>query len=59
VKKTDSDRPQVNVRLDDEMIRLVDAKRVALQQELGTIPTRSEVVRIALEKYLKQGAKRT
>lgn len=59
MKKTDPDRPQVNVRLDDEMIRLVDAKRVALQQELGTIPTRSEVVRIALEKYLKGGAKRT
>ena len=58
MKKTDPDRPQVNVRLDDEMIRLVDAKRVALQQELGTIPTRSEVVRIALEKYLRPGVKR-
>lgn len=59
MKKTDPDRPQVNVRLDDEMIRLVDAKRVALQQELGTIPTRSEVVRIALERYLKGNLRKT
>lgn len=59
MKKTDEDRPQVNVRLDDEMIRLLDAKRVLLQRELGTIPTRSEVVRLALERYLKGGVKRT
>jgi len=52
VKGNEPDRLQVNVRLDDEMIRLVDAKRIELQPELGKIPTRSEVVRIALERYL-------
>ena len=58
MKKKERDRPQVNVRLDDDMIRLVDAKRIALQREVGTIPTRSDVVRIALEKYLKVVVKR-
>ena len=52
--KNDSERPQVNVRLDQEIIRLLDEKRIALRRELGVIPTRSEVVRIALEHYLKQ-----
>jgi len=58
VKKVDADRYQVNVRVDDEMIRLLDAKRVALLPELGAIPTRSEVVRIALERFLKVPSKK-
>jgi hypothetical protein len=41
------------VRLDAELVRLLDAKRAALQRELGTIPTRSDLVRLILEQYLK------
>jgi len=54
----EKERGQVNVRLDAELIRLLDAKRIALQLEIGTIPTRSDVVRIALEHYLKKGSGR-
>jgi Arc/MetJ-type ribon-helix-helix transcriptional regulator len=58
VKKTEKDRMQINVRLDDELISLLDEKRIELQRELGTIPTRSDVVRIALEKYLRASTKK-
>jgi Arc/MetJ-type ribon-helix-helix transcriptional regulator len=57
MKKIEADRPQVNVRLTDELIRLLDAKRVEMLPELGTIPTRSDVVRIAIERFLKPAPK--
>ena len=57
MKKTEADRPQVNVRLTDELVRLLDAKRVEMLPELGTIPTRSDVVRIAIERFLKVAPK--
>jgi Arc/MetJ-type ribon-helix-helix transcriptional regulator len=57
MKKIEADRPQVNVRLTDELVRLLDAKRVELLPELGTIPTRSDVVRIAIERFLKVAPK--
>lgn len=50
---SETERVQVNVRLDQEFVQLLDGKRIALQKELGVIPTRSDVVRLALEKYLK------
>lgn len=59
MKKTEKDRMQINVRLDDELISLLDEKRIELQRELGTIPTRSDVVRIALEKYLRASTKKS
>ncbi|HKT31011.1 MAG TPA: ribbon-helix-helix protein, CopG family [Gammaproteobacteria bacterium] len=46
------DRMQVNVRLDAELAARIDEKRTELQKQVGRIPTRSEVVRIALDKYL-------
>ena len=45
-------RIQVNVRLDTEMAKRIDEKRTQLQKELGRIPTRSDVMRMALDKYL-------
>lgn len=47
-----SDRIQINVRVDGDLIRLLDEQRIALLAKLGAIPSRSEVVRIALEEYL-------
>ena len=44
MKKIETERPQVNVRLTDELIRLLDAKRVEL-----LVRTRSDVVRIAID----------
>ena len=58
MKKTEVDRIQINVRLDNELIGLLDEKRIEFQKELGTIPTRSDVVRIALEKYLRASTKK-
>lgn len=45
-------RIQVNVRLDAEIAKRIDEKRTQLQKELGRIPTRSDVIRLALDKYL-------
>jgi ABC-type phosphate transport system auxiliary subunit len=52
-KKSTKERQQLNVRLDDEVIRQVDEKRIELQRKMGTIPTRSDILRMALEKFLK------
>lgn len=50
--KNNIDRIQVNVRVDGVLIKLLDEKRTELLNKLGTIPSRSEVVRKALEEYL-------
>ena len=47
------ERIQINVRLEPELADLLDDKRVELKEKLGKIPSRSEVVRLALEEYLK------
>lgn len=46
------DRIQVNVRMSEELARLLDQKRIELQKTLGFIPSRSEVIRMAIEAYL-------
>ena len=45
-------RAQINVRLSPELIEQLDRKRIELQPKLGKIPTRSDVMRLALEAYL-------
>lgn len=52
--KETQERIQVNVRLDGDLIRLLDERRTELLSQLGSIPSRSEVVRIALEEYLRK-----
>lgn len=44
---------QLAVRVDDETLVSIDKKRMELAEQTGEIPTRSEVVRIALDAYLK------
>ena len=53
-KKTSNptERIQVNVRVDGDLIRLLDEKRTELLSRLGAIPSRSDVARMALEHYL-------
>jgi metal-responsive CopG/Arc/MetJ family transcriptional regulator len=53
-KKTSNvtERIQVNVRVDGDLIRLLDEKRTELLSKLGSIPSRSDVVRMALENFL-------
>lgn len=45
-------RSQLNIRVSEQLEKLIDQKRIQLSQELGTIPSRSDVVRFALEMYL-------
>jgi metal-responsive CopG/Arc/MetJ family transcriptional regulator len=47
-----TERIQVNVRVDGDLIKLLDEKRIELLKDLGSIPSRSEVIRMALEAYL-------
>jgi hypothetical protein len=45
-------RTQLNVRVSDVLERAIDEKRISLREKLGMIPTRSDVLRLALEAYL-------
>ena len=45
-------RAQLNVRVSDLLEQAIDKKRIELNKKLGTIPSRSDVVRFALEAYL-------
>lgn len=46
-------RSQLNVRVSEELERAIDEKRIELRGEFGSIPSRSDVLRLALETYLK------
>jgi Arc/MetJ-type ribon-helix-helix transcriptional regulator len=45
-------RTQLNVRVSESLERAIDEKRISLRETLGTIPSRSDVLRFALEAYL-------
>jgi len=45
-------RNQLNIRVSDELESLIDKKRIDLASTMKVIPTRSDVVRYALESYL-------
>jgi hypothetical protein len=45
-------RNQLNIRVSDELEQLIDKKRIELAASMKIIPTRSDVVRFALENYL-------
>jgi Arc/MetJ-type ribon-helix-helix transcriptional regulator len=45
-------RNQLNIRVSDELEKLIDKKRIELASKMDVIPTRSDVVRYALELYL-------
>jgi hypothetical protein len=47
------ERSQLNLRISEELGRLIDAKRIELSETMGTIPSRSDVLRMALAQYLK------
>jgi len=46
------DRSQLNIRVSEHLGKLIDAKRIDLSQSMKTIPSRSDVIRFALEMYL-------
>jgi Arc/MetJ-type ribon-helix-helix transcriptional regulator len=45
-------RTQLNVRVSEELERTIDEKRIELREKLGAIPTRSDILRMALEAFL-------
>lgn len=47
------ERSQLNLRISEELGRLIDAKRIDLSKKMGTIPSRSDVLRMALAQFLK------
>lgn len=46
------ERSQLNLRISDQLGKLIDAKRIELSAQMGTIPSRSDILRFALEMYL-------
>lgn len=49
---TAENRNQINVRLSPEQVRAIDNKRIELQKTTGFIPTRSDVLRLALDEFV-------
>ena len=45
-------RSQLNVRISPQVAKLIDKKRIELSKQMGTIPSRSDVLRLALGSYL-------
>lgn len=48
------DRVQINVRVPPELADAIDAARIRLKAPGQSIPSRSELVRLAIETFLKQ-----
>ena len=48
------ERSQLNLRISDQLGKLIDAKRIELSAKIGSIPSRSDILRFALEMYLSQ-----
>jgi len=53
--KPGAGQKQLAVRVEDDLLIAIDKKRMEMAESSGTIPTRSDVVRIALEDYLSRG----
>lgn len=49
---------QVNIRLDDETLNRIDSCRTYLLESHGGIPTRSDVVRMAITAFLEECEKK-
>ncbi|MDO9436010.1 hypothetical protein [Hydrogenophaga sp.] len=47
------ERSQLNLRISEQLGKLIDAKRIELAKTMGSIPSRSDVLRLALAQYLE------
>lgn len=47
------ERSQLNLRISDQLGKLIDAKRIELSKTMGAIPSRSDILRFALAQYLE------
>lgn len=48
------DKAQINVRVDSSLLEQIDQKRVELRKSLGKIPSRSDVIRMAIEQFVRK-----
>lgn len=48
---------QINMRMDKELAARIDKKRIELSEELQRIPSRTEVIKMALELFLEGSQK--
>jgi hypothetical protein len=48
------ERNQINMRMSETLRKLIDAKRIELSGTMDSIPSRTDVLRFALEMYLGQ-----
>jgi hypothetical protein len=46
------ERNQLNLRMSETLRKLIDSKRIELSANLNGIPSRSDILRFALEAYL-------
>lgn len=53
------ERNQINLRMSDTLRKLIDEKRIELSASLGMIPSRSDVLRLALSTYLGEDLSKT
>lgn len=47
------ERSQLNLRISEQLGKLIDAKRIELSESMGSIPSRSDILRLALANYLE------
>ncbi len=53
------ERNQINLRMSETLRKLIDGKRIELSESMGTIPSRSDILRFALEQYFGQDLSKT
>ncbi len=55
--KVGGESKQLAVRVDESFLAAIDQKRIELSRGMGSIPSRSDIVRIALEQFLQMSGK--
>ena len=55
--KVGGESKQLAVRVDESFLAAIDQKRIELSKGMGSIPSRSDIVRIALEQFLQMSGK--
>lgn len=53
------ERNQINMRVSDTLRKLIDAKRIELSASGESIPSRTDILRYALEMYLGEDLSKT
>ena len=54
--KVSVESKQLAVRVDESFLSAIDQKRIELSKGMGSIPSRSDIVRIALEQFLQMSS---